>query len=892
MQNSYNSLSNYLNSSFKPVDNYIIQEAEGGKKGLFGGWLSSFFSVLSSSEDKSKHKNPLMAKYAEIAKKEAAEEKKRLQEELKAEEDTEIAKLEALYQQNKRQLDLKSQQKVNAHRALQKQLKAVTARVSKTNIMLSASQNAAMIRKINMCASEAGLDNGDYKRMATLSTLIATKKDADGNVTVLSQQEIKDRIKSIKDKSQDDRNDEEKQFLSHVEEYNKLAKHNEKQMLENMSSDEFKEDFAVAARENLDINKAKEDLDIANEAKTNYENNVATVSKIDSLKKKHKAASDKADKEKTNYESAKNDPFAKGYNSENGEVDKLSATEIKEKLAELDFSDCKAEGNDETILDTTKVTNKLKNLGLNQKSIDAITHEHRDDNGSVISLDIDEIKTRIGKINDEDLDECAGDIKKKAQHKLAKAKAAHELAQTELNKTVDVDSLNFDDKEKLDQVLADLDLSDEDKDTITKYSEIPAADRNGGTYDPTSEVGKQWKKTIEDGVKKAKEDVDKIEANNKAVAKLRTEAENADSENGTSFSDSMKKQIDNKVQGVEAGEVITKDGKIGFYSKDKDGKEKFIEKPDGTNAKDEEEYLKARNEHVLSMDLDKVENEVVSVKSDPDNKGKYIVSLKDENGETITIDDVSEDEAINYAAQKKAVSVAKMDAVKKKQEAADALKEICPDGKLDKEKYKELYQAANKKDAKQEDINKLNALKYIVNNSDNVDAMFSGVDMMGNETVDSVKELLKDKDSIISQMNEIDKSANKDTDGETEGDTDGETETTNKNTKDEEDKEEDIDFDADEEDDDEELKDADDEFEEEDKNGNKTKLSNPAKIWHKKKKKNGQGTTKNYYNKDGESISPQEYNDKKRRYKERLKNKQTSENIYSQLKNYLIEMFG
>lgn len=53
---------------------------------------------------------------------------------------------------------------------------------------------------------------------------------------------------------------------------------------------------------------------------------------------------------------------------------------------------------------------------------------------------------------------------------------------------------------------------------------------------------------------------------------------------------------------------------------------------------------------------------------------------------------------------------------------------------------------------------------------------------------------------------------------------------------------------------------------------------NPAKIWHKKKKKNGEGSTKNYYNKDGDSISPQEYKQRMETFKKnKEKNKQKQE---------------
>lgn len=55
----------------------------------------------------------------------------------------------------------------------------------------------------------------------------------------------------------------------------------------------------------------------------------------------------------------------------------------------------------------------------------------------------------------------------------------------------------------------------------------------------------------------------------------------------------------------------------------------------------------------------------------------------------------------------------------------------------------------------------------------------------------------------------------------------------------------------------------------------KKPLKNPMKIWHKKKKENGNGTTKNYYDKNGDHISPQKYQDLVDKFKERVKARRT-----------------
>ena len=61
-----------------------------------------------------------------------------------------------------------------------------------------------------------------------------------------------------------------------------------------------------------------------------------------------------------------------------------------------------------------------------------------------------------------------------------------------------------------------------------------------------------------------------------------------------------------------------------------------------------------------------------------------------------------------------------------------------------------------------------------------------------------------------------------------------------------------------------------------DDDATKSAKKNPAKIWHRKKKKNGTGSTKNYYNSEGESISAKEYKEKLKAFKSH-KRKQTQE---------------
>lgn len=70
--------------------------------------------------------------------------------------------------------------------------------------------------------------------------------------------------------------------------------------------------------------------------------------------------------------------------------------------------------------------------------------------------------------------------------------------------------------------------------------------------------------------------------------------------------------------------------------------------------------------------------------------------------------------------------------------------------------------------------------------------------------------------------------------------------------------------------------------EETDDKGEKTGkkvLKNPSKVWHKKKNKRTGKPTKSYFNKKGDSISPKEFSEKMKHYKERLAKKSNNESL-------------
>jgi hypothetical protein len=906
MSKTYNSLTVYLNAAFvdeskNASETIQINEGTGGS-GLLGGWLASFSTLLGGikkSDSKANNKNPLMAQYAEIAKKEAADAKKRIQNEMKAEQDMEIQKLKTMYEHNRRQLDLKSQQRVAAYNALKKQLQDAEKRASNTKLILTANQNASFINRVNSLASEAGLDNGAYKRMATLTTLIGTEKGEDGKITPLSQEEIKQKIEDIKNKGESARTPEEKTYLAQVEEYNKLAKENEKQLIEDMSSEEFQNEFATTQKESLDSNDADNNLKEAKAKKAEYDKNVKAIALAKDLQSKYDTAKEKSEKANTAFEeyTKKDDdgnpvnPLAAGYNPDKGTVDKLNVEDLKTALKTAAiYNGCEKEGK-EGELDPDKVTKKLKELGFSTAVIDKIV--------SVETLSVADLGTIVDAVEDDAIEKCAETVQAKVQQKIGKLKADKERLAAELEQTVDIKSLNLDDDDS-DETKAEAKktainkalgkLSDEDRVILKAYTEIPATDRNGGTYDPASDAGKDMKKSVDEAVSKAQEVVDKISANQEALLRIRSQAETDNEEQtATKLDDKILKQVDDKVQGIEAGEIICTEegknkGKIGFY----DDKDNFVPKPDGTSETAEKEYLEKRRKHVLALDLDSIDSSVVSVK--PGENGKYIVIIKGANGKTEEKNNVSEEDAINYAAKKKAASVARTDALKHKQDTAEAVKSIIgSDGKIDKEKYKALYDAAHKSDAKAEDIAKFHSVRYVLEHPDDLDTIFNGVDMIGKDTAESIKKIAADNEAEI--------------------DLDKEDEDTNS---DEDDKEVNDKIDA--EDDDEDA--------ETDKETGKKVLKHPSQVWKRRTGKGPDGKPrklKSYCRKDNEEviISQREYKEKLRRYKEKKQGGQgeggqtdnsslnatlatllehrnnTGKTIkYTELRNRLLEMFN
>ena len=966
MLNSYNSLSNYLNKSFSNNSN-INEGFFDGLSKLFGrstsadkkskseetamsglfGWVKSLITSDNSTDD------PILKKYNDIATKEADDERKRLRDEIDAENQLEIAKLDAEYKRNKNQLDIASQNKIKTINAYKKQAEDAGKRFENNKLLYTAEQNRAMQQQLSELGKNLTIaDDSPAKKMKDLAMIICVDKDG----APRSKEQILEAINTDPD------------LKSAVDEYNKLAEENNETLLNAMDSDEFKEKFKAATNQAYKNSNIDNDITEAKEKLKQFESTVTSVSKIKDLEKKYSDAADAYKKKNTEFSDKTNvelNPFAKGYNEATGDVDELKPADFRPALNTIIKSDnCKGE---DGFISIEKVKQELTNLGIDETTINKIVpgpNEVVSDMQKAIENNINNSDT----ISDEDCKQLAKTVKEKTEASIRTTKNELDAKQTELDNQINVKELLKDvTKDNKDDIIGEVKnkmknagISDEEikqvENHFSNYCDAKiSGDLDKGNFDVTSKdsPGSKLLKDINAEVSSLEKEKQKLKDQQEANKRVREQAEkNIQFRKDNSIPDDIKDKVEKQLQGLEAGEQF-KDGKVGF--KDKDGK--FHEKPGPDASNDKvKEYIAKRNEHIITLDLstnDTANTEIESVKQNDD--GSYSVKFKgDDEPKSCT-----EEEAIYYKANQIAANRSRGEILAKKQEVANDVNKYIKDGKLDIDTLKSLRDSD--KDSDKEKYNDvMSNLKILANNKDKLDVYFKDVDMIGSDTLDNVKEILKNDELL----DDLYKNSSNDDDYEDVEDEDEDAADDNKYDDDEDkelsDEEKELknkyqiikgspeEFEkwkkvSDLEDETEKLKDkrselqdkiANAESEEEkqrlqkeeqeiankihqnldktkevrqeaiqtSKNSNgpeKNKIKNPAKEWKRKKKANGTGMTKNYYNSDKESISADEYKERMERYK-RAKAKasqgQTSSNNeslqYTELRNFLLEKFS
>lgn len=478
--------------------------------------------------------------------------------------------------------------------------------------------------------------------------------------------------------------------------------------------------------------------------------------------------------------------------------------------------------------DIKKIKEKLQAMGLDSKQIKAICEGSGDGEESVTVLSAEEIKARLngdtskGEIDDAILSGISDNVKAK--------KSSEESKLSDTPNPMDPDSAAF----KL--------LSEEDQQAIEAGKEIVKRENNGSIPDDENfatrvgEIQKDLKTEREAAEEHQKRLNDKKEDyENEETAKQQQAVEahaNASQRKvlkELTDEQSYKEIANSEDKDLEAGET-KKDGKVGYY--DEDGK--FHQKPEVGDKEGWKAYEEGRKAELAKKPL----TAAPKIKKDPDNEGKYIITEPD--GTTRSVDK-SEAAKILANSQKIQKERAEIEAAK-----ANVLSEL---KKMDNKKLKELRKIAAGTGPEAEAAKaKLAVLDKAINDKD----FFKDAGSISQDNATAAIKHITDNDLDF----DFD-----DNDGDEENTEEIEDKDGNKKS----------------------IKDLDDAEtdEEEDDPDNpgqkrKKKIENPAKIWHRKKKKNGAGSTTNYYNSNGDSISPQVYKEKIEHFKAALKKKNES----------------
>lgn len=873
--NTYKGLSTYLNNSF---NENLITEANffsnlfgsGSKKntetqnkasGLLGMIFSGFNSILGG---KSASSDKLMDTMNSLAEKELTNEETRLKKEQEAFEGQEIAKLEAQFEYKQAQLDLASSNKVRAYNANKNKLKNIKTQIanaSKNGTMLlhTAEESQSFLNEITNIGREIDPDGGSLATQLTDLFKAAIIKE-DGSTRTL------DEIKEIYNKNENDLTDEDKKIKSYVKSYNEIAEKHGKALLSGMESKEFKELYSSKVNEARNTADLQNELENSEQQLKNLEERASAIDKCDKIQKEYDdAAKEYGDKkDELDKLTDKNSNLAGTYKEVDGktEVEPLDPADYKTKILELV---------PESISDTnvTDLRQKLKDAGIPEDLCNKIITNPDDGSGEDISAqDLRKAaRSKLEEIDEADIKEYAKKSAEDAKSKIISLKSEVENAKATLDTKVNLNDPDLSTDEKKDKLKEHYPEDVEKFELKNNLSETALAESKPGSD--------AYKKTKE----KAQAHINEVKTKIKENDKLKKANQNArekavgdiEFRNENSIPAELKDEVEAKTRGLEPGEKFNDDGKLGFWGKDENGNKKWIQKP-GANASEEDikKYKEQRDNHLLTSNIKDNESIVKTVKKEGD---EYVITFKD--GKTEKYDEKT---ALKYLANKRNAALTQSIMMERKQAVADVFKKCVKDGKIDMKEFKAAT-AGGKNSSLLADIN-------TVINSDNPAGLFDGLDFNGSTASEIKNALSKNSEdgsgkkvSAVDDLknylkNEFDDDSteydykNRSKDEETGEYTD------NEDWEDVEDEDEDAK--------DEKDYESDEDEEYTDENGvtktRKKSISNPAKIWKRKKKKNGKGTTKSYYNKDGESISANEYKEKFEAYKRAKKRQSQQDN--------------
>lgn len=864
---SYNKLSSYLQDAIINENERIDEGLSDLMKKMFGGF--GFIGGLLSGKDKKDKMSEAMAK---IMDQEMKDEERRMQEELDAEENIEIAKMEAEAEANRKRLDAESKRKVDILNAKKRKLDNLKSNIKNGNLLPTKEQTAALIDEINNADKDLTLDDDSpLKQLKDAAMVVMVKPDG----SLRDPQEIK----NLMAKNDSELTDEDKKLKKNIEEYNKLAEKHQKPILDGMDSPAFKEDYMKSIFETARVGEELQDKDaLLKGEEAAYKKNCESQKTFDEFKQKHdeaKKAKEEAD-DKVSSLKDKN-PFIKDNFDNDGVVSAMSTDDNKfQDAIKSVVTEAVNAGKSE---DDIKA--ELVKLGISEetaKKIAGKTVTHGD--GGVEIPNDDYARVLFDDITDDELTEAAENVAKKQTSELKSAISVANTAKSELDKNPDPSTPKG---------MQDIKANPENAskvESLSNYEAISEEDRTSRKYDPSSDpAGKAEAKRLDTERKNLDAQIKENE-NQQATRKKQLEAaENrieGRKENALPAGID-KNEIESALDGLEAGE-IKKDGKIGIMV----GNE-FIEKPKpGSSKEDEDKYITKREKIVLEMDVD-AKSDIKTVKPDPDNEGKYIIVKVDKNGKETEEKGVDKEKATEAIIAKRQASIQSTLVLKQKQDLKDNIGKVLKKGTFDKKAFDQLSDAQK------------DAIVAIVNDPVNLDVYLDGT----GENLNDIKNDLKE--NTDKYLNDMEKSDIDDNNWDETGD---ENEDKNEYTSDEDEEVDDEDhgkvgddkvikingkwYKESEVTDGEPNENATEVNADEvtkDKKTQKKKLQNPKLIWKRRKKKNGNGLTKSYWNKDKtQSISQKEFEDKVAAY-EKAKQKAASSSAidYTSLKNWLFE---
>lgn len=836
--NNYNSLSEFLKhsetinegwlSDFFKKKNASSSQVSAAKS-FFGlfGSLKQKLGLVSGDEEQDKISQAVKVITAE----KIANAKTRAEALKNSKEGEFIAKLKAKHAHKENQLKLENDRKIKMHNAHARKLKNEESFWKNNKTLFTKEENEAYDKAMEDSYNQLqGLGMDEIEEMRSLQLKIFFNEDGTPRDLESMKKELENPDSPLK---------------KDLDRYNEICDKHEKIIINSIKSDEFNERMTEIQGKTTQKKEADAALKDAEDLQKIYDSRAAAVKKIQTYKTNYdNAVTAKKDAEDERSKIMNCPLFDMPKTPESDGTLKVEDIVLNNnKLDEyVDSSLFKEIGENLTDDDKTKIKEDLKKYGISEDEISSLIDSTGADNSSAT------LKEKIkSKLKDP---ETKKRISKKIKEDVELANQQVKSANDQLDANPDPTT-----PEGLKKIKES--ASPDDLKSINSYEDIKNVGDNPDIYDDTTDLGKSEKEKLKGEVDKAKKRVSDIDT---AIEKAREERKSAIAklEHTSTFDATERDKIEDELSGIDAGETKNSDGKVGFWKTNKDGKKVFVERP-GIKATKEErkKYNDELEETVLTTPISDKEHEITSIKKNPNATGDNDKYIMVRNGKEKII---SAEDAVFYQVKKQKYIENRELIRGKKQEIADLFgKVISTNGDkftLNKDIYDKLSDAQK---------------KAIMTMVDDPDKYLAGLDMTDSD-LNKIKDSLKDidKSKLKDQMEDY-LDSEEYADGEGENDDEFEDEDGSKIK----------------------LKDMDDEVEtdETDEQGNKKKLQNPTKIWKKRKKKNRPGSTKNYYNRDGDSLSPDDYKAAVERYKAALKKKRSSSGEQTTQDNQSLSMY-